>query len=245
MYSINICHLYPELTNSYGDRGNIFVLKKRCEWRNIEVNIHNISIGDMFVLENYDIVFFGSSQKHEKQIILNDFIGTKCSAVKNAVEDNLVFLCIGGGYQIMGKKLVMSTDMELNCSGILDVTTVNSNKRLTGHLIFECSFLKNSRVVSFENHSSKTYLGSDITPLGRVIHGYGNNGEDGSEGAIYKNVYCSYGHGSLLPRNPELADHLITLALKRKYPDFIELTPLDDTLENIAHHTIEKEYELS
>ncbi|HOJ11973.1 MAG TPA: glutamine amidotransferase [Clostridiales bacterium] len=258
MHSIDICYLYPELTNSYGDRGNIFTLQKRCEWRNIDVNIHNISLKDNFDPNRFDIVFFGSSQGYEKQIILGDFKAVKANAVKEAVENNVVFLCIGGGYQLMGKYLETTDGTKLECPGILDIYTIDSNKRMTGHLIFKCNFPASGSkgssvgnkepddissdisVVSFENHSGKTYLGSGVSPLGKVLCGCGNNGEDGYEGAVYKNVYCSYGHGSLLPRNPLLADYLITLAMKRKYIDFDTLQPLDDWLENQAHLSVLK-----
>jgi len=106
---------------------------------------------------------------------------------------------------------------------------------MIGNFVFECDFLKNDhydgKIVGFENHSGRTYLGPGVKPLGKIIKGYGNNGEDGFEGAIYKNVYCSYSHGSLLPKNPALADHLISVALKQKYKDFVSLSGIDDEFE--------------
>jgi CobQ-like glutamine amidotransferase family enzyme len=235
MYTIDICHLYPDLLNSYGDRGNIIALKKRCEWRNIQVNVHNISIGDEFSPENYDIIFLGGGQDYEQEIIMEDALTNKGSEIKNAIKYDKVFLCICGGYQLLGKYYRTWDGREIEFLGALDIHTIGCKKRMVGNIIFKCEFLasedKNGIVAGFENHSGKTYLGPEVKPLGKVIKGYGNNGEDGFEGAIYKNTYCSYSHGSLLPRNPILADHLISLALKQKYNDFVCLENLDDSME--------------
>lgn len=242
MYEINICHLYPDLLNLYGDRGNLTALKKRCEWRGIRVNILKVSLGENFIPERYDMVFIGGGQDYEQEIIKNDIVLNKGKEIKNAIENGVVFLCICGGYQLLGKYYRTAEGRTVNFLGALDIWTIAGKKRLTGNLLFECDFLKsersNRRLIGFENHSGRTYLGVGIRPLGKTITGYGNNGEDGYEGAIYKNTYCSYSHGSLLPKNPCFADYLLTLALRNKYKDFTSLAFLDDSFEDIARKTM-------
>jgi len=242
MYELNICHLYPEILNLYGDRGNIMALKKRCEWRGINVNVVNVSLGDPFIPENYDMVFFGGGQDYEQEIIQDDLKKNKAAEIKSAVENDMVFLCICGGYQLMGQFYRTSDGKEIEALGALDLWTLGGRERMIGDIVYQCDFLVSDdcdgKVVGFENHSGKTYLGKDVKPMGKVIKGYGNNGEDGWEGAVYKNVYCSYSHGSLLPKNPALADHLITLSLKRKYPDFVSLNKLDDEFERLARNSM-------
>ncbi len=242
MYEINICHLYPDLLNLYGDRGNISALKRRCEWRGIDVRISDVTLGDSFIPENYDIVFLGGGQDYEQEIIQDDLLKGKGAEIKNAVKNDKIFLCICGGYQLMGNYYKTWDGKEINFLGALNLWTVGGKKRMIGNMVFECDFLKtgtyDGRIVGFENHSGRTYLGSEVKPLGRVIRGSGNNGEDDCEGAVYKNVYCSYSHGSLLPKNPKLTDHLLALALKQKYKDFVSLQPLDDLIEEAAHNSV-------
>ncbi len=244
MHDIKICHLYPELLNMYGDRGNIMALKKRAQWRNINVQVLTISLGDYFSPLDYDLVFMGGGQDYEQEIIQNDILDIKGDNIIKAIEDNKVFLCICGGYQLLGKYYKTWDEKQIEFLGALDLWTIGSEKRMIGNMIMECDFLpgENSgkQVVGFENHSGCTYLGPSVKPLGKVIKGYGNNGEDGYEGAIYKNVYCSYSHGSLLPKNPALTDHLLSLALKQKYGDFEGLDPLDDSIEYKAHDSVIK-----
>ena len=238
MYNLNICHLYPDILNLYGDRGNIIALSKRAEWRGIAVKIDNVTLGDSFTPENFDIVFLGGGQDYEQEIIQDDLITNKGGGIKDAIENWKVFLCICGGYQILGKYYRTGEGKDIEFLGALDLWTIGGDKRMIGNIVIECDFLKNGQtdgmVVGFENHSGRTYLGSGVKPMGAVVKGYGNNGEDSGEGAVYKNVYCSYMHGSLLPKNPSLADYLIELALKRKYKDFESLKPLDDSLEELA-----------
>lgn len=244
MYELNICHLYPDLLNLYGDRGNIISLKKRAEWRGIKVNIHNITLGDAFVPEKYDIVFLGGGQDYEQEIIQDDVLRKKGNEIRNALESNKVFLCICGGYQLLGKYYKTWDGKEIQFLGALNLWTIGSKKRMIGNIVFECDFLKSEtcdgKVVGFENHSGRTYLGPEVQPLGKIIKGNGNNGEDHFEGAIYKNVFCSYSHGSLLPKNPAFTDHLITLALKQKYREFVSLSRLNDDFEELAHNSMIK-----
>lgn len=242
MYELNICHLYPDLLNLYGDRGNIISLARRCEWRGIKANIQNITIGDSFLPEDYDIIFLGGGQDYEQEIIQDDLLKDKGNEIKNAVENHKVFLCICGGYQLLGKYYRTWEGKEIEFLGALDLWTIGGKQRMIGNLVIQCDFLKSEgfdgSIVGFENHSGRTYLGPGVAPLGRVVRGCGNNNEDGFEGAVYKNVYCSYSHGSLLPKNPALADHLIALALKQKYDDFSSLENLDDNFECLAHSTM-------
>lgn len=246
MYELTICHLYPDLMNLYGDRGNIIALSKRCQWRDIEVKVVPISLKEPFEYEDYDIIFMGGGQDYEQTIIQDDLMNGKRQSIIEAVEADKVFLGICGGLQLLGKYYKTHTGKEIECIGALNLWTQGSETRLIGNLIYQCDFLKRQDnpgyVVGFENHSGKTYLGEGVKPLGTVVKGFGNNSEDGFEGAIYKNTYCSYSHGSLLPKNPALADHLLTLALLNKYPDFQGLTPLEDHMENLARESLIKRF---
>lgn len=218
---INICHLYPELMNMYGDRGNVIALCKRCEWRGISAEVHNVSTGDAFEWENYDIVFFGGGQDNDQETVYTDLREHKASGILQAVEADKAFLCICGGYQLMGKYYTMANGVRIDGIGALNIRTECGNTRLIGNLAFKCGELgcenEDDIVVGFENHSGRTYLGEGVKPLGRVVYGSGNNGEDGFEGAVYKNVICSYSHGSLLPKNYRLTDEVLRRALERKY----------------------------
>ncbi len=232
---INICHLYPDLLNVYGDVGNILILKHRAEKRSINVTVKNISIGDEFNADDFDIVFFGGGQDYEQSIVSKDLLETKKQGITDYIESGKVFICICGGYQLLGKTYETSTGDILEGLGVLDIYTKASNERLIGNSIIY-NELFNETYVGFENHSGKTYIG-DLIPLGVVKYGFGNNGEDKKEGCIYKNTFCTYFHGSLLSKNPELADRLLYLAIQNKYGD-IELSPLDDTFEMKAKNHI-------
>jgi CobQ-like glutamine amidotransferase family enzyme len=242
MYELNICHLYPDLLNLYGDRGNIIALSRRAQWRGINVTVSNISMGDEFNAENYDIIFLGGGQDYEQEIIQDDVLNQKGNEIKNAIQNDKIFLAICGGYQLLGNYYKTWDGKEIEFLKALDLWTIGGKERMIGNFCFECDFLKSEScdgiIVGFENHSGRTYLGPLVKPLGKIIKGYGNNGEDGFEGAIYKNVFCSYSHGSLLPKNPALADHLISLALKQKYKDFVSLQKLNDEFEDLAHNTM-------
>ncbi len=239
---LNICHLYPDLLNLYGDKGNIISLQMRLKWRGIESITDEVSIGHAFDPEHYDIVFIGGGQDFEQDILKEDMIKLKKPALRDAIENGTVFLCICGGYQLLGKYYRTHDGKEVECAGLLDHWTEAGKKRLIGNIVFECGFLKDNgqdgRIAGFENHSGRTYLGSGQKPLGKVIKGYGNNGDDGYEGSIYRNVFCSYSHGSLLPKNPALADYILGRALERKYPGSASLIPLDDSLEDLARRKI-------
>jgi len=224
---LNICHLYPDLLNVYGDIGNILILKYRAEKRDIKINIKNVSIGDSFSKEDYDIVFFGGGQDYEQSIVSEDLF-TRKEEIKGYIEENGVFLAICGGYQLLGKYYTTPEGEKLSGLDILDIYTESGNKRFIGNTVIRNEEMRET-YVGFENHSGRTYIGK-LNPLGRVIKGFGNNGEDGNEGCIYKNTFCTYFHGSLLSKNPELADRLLLCALNKKYA-LDKLAEIDSGLE--------------
>lgn len=232
---ITICHLYPDLMNLYGDRGNIFVLIKRAEWRNINVKLLSISIGDN-VPQDVDIFFMGGGQDREQRLIVPDLLNRKGERLILSAEDGTVFLGICGGYQLFGHYYKPKDSPKLEGLGILDIYTEAGEKRFIGNVLVKSSVedYKDLTLVGFENHSGRTYLGKNAKPLGEVIKGFGNNGSDKTEGAYQNNVFGTYLHGPLLPKNPWFADLLIEKALSRKYGD-VKLLPLDDSLELKAH----------
>ena len=235
MNELTICHLYPDILNLYGDQGNITAMARRLEWRGITVRVTEIPLGTPLNPDDYDVFFIGGGQDFEQQILLNDLSSGKSAAIKDAVEAGKTFLCICAGYQLMGKYYKTWNNIEIPFIGALDLYTVGQTDRMIGDYMFTCDPSDGgSTVVAFENHSGKTYLGNGVRPLGKVIKGFGNNGEDLTEGARYKNVFCSYGHGSLLPKNPMLCDHILKTALSSKYGQF-ELVPLNDCFENKAN----------
>ena len=235
---LNICHLYPDILNLYGDRGNVTCLKKRLEWRGIGCNVEGVSIGQSLDASKYDLFFIGGGQDFEQEVLLSDLSGAKTAEIKAAIEDEKVFLAICGGYQILGNYYKTWDGQTCDFTGALDLYTVGHKDRMIGNYMFECDDLGGATVVGFENHSGKTFLGPSLRPIGKVLHGYGNNGEDGFEGARYKNVFGTYSHGCLLPKNPQIADLLIKWALQRKYPN-ASLDAIDDVLENNAHSYME------
>ena len=227
---LNICHLYPDLLNVYGDMGNILILKYRAEARGINVNIINVSLNDKFNKDDYDIVFFGGGQDYEQSIVSDDLKALKRDSIKDYIEEEKVLLAICGGYQLLGNYYTTPDGEKLEGLKILDIYTEAGDTRFIGNTVIFNEYL-NQTYVGFENHSGRTFLGEGLQPLGKCISGFGNNGKDGFEGCIYKNTIGTYFHGSLLSKNPELADRLLTLALNKKYNKDIELEPLDDTLE--------------
>lgn len=231
---LKICHLYPDVLNLYGDRGNVLCMRKRLEWRGIEVTVTDAPIGTALRASDHDLFFIGGGQDFEQEVLLQDLGGGKAEEIKAAVEDGKTFLAICGGYQMLGAYYKTWDGVQCDFLGALDLYTVGCQERMIGNYLFTCDELPDVRVAGFENHSGKTYLGSNVRPLGRVIAGHGNNGEDGTEGARYQNVFATYSHGCLLPKNPVLCDHILRTALTRKY-GAAELAPLDDALENSAH----------
>jgi lipid II isoglutaminyl synthase (glutamine-hydrolysing) len=236
---LTLVHLYPDLMNVYGDRGNIITFRRRCAWRGIELDVQPVSLGDRLNPGGCDLVFFGGGQDREQAVISPDFVSEKGQAVREAVEDGTVVLAVCGGYQLLGHTYTTVDGQELPGAGVFDVRSVPGSRRHIGNLVAEANLDGTPRtLVGFENHSGQTYLGPGCRPLAKVLQGGGNNGEDGTEGAVYMDAYGCYLHGSLLPKNPWLADRLIARALQRRYGDEITLAPLDDTLEERAHAAV-------
>lgn len=239
---IRIAHLYPLQMNIYGDRGNILALVQRCRWRGIAVQVDVLDVGPGVDLRAYDIAFFGGGQDSNQSLVADDFRQVKGPALREAVEDGLTVLAICGGYQLMGHYFRTHTGEEMPGAGIFDAWTVAGEKRLIGNVVVEWEGppegVPAQTLVGFENHSGRTYLGAGCRPLGRVRVGHGNNAEDRTEGAVYRNAHGCYLHGTLLPKNPHLADHLIGAALRRRYGAEAQLTPLDDHLEWAAHQAM-------
>lgn len=235
---LNICHLYPDVLNLYGDRGNVMCMKKRLEWRGIDAKITRLGLGSPVSLAPYDMVFIGGGQDFEQQVLLDDLHRGRDREIKAAIDDGVAFLTVCGGYQMLGSYYETYDGKRCDFIGALDLYTLGAKKRMIGNYKFKLGESSGgSVVVGFENHSGRTFLGSGLEPLGRVLAGYGNNGEDGTEGARYKNVFGTYSHGPVLPKNPELCDHILLCALKRKY-GMAELAPLDDGAEHAAHEEI-------
>ena len=231
---LKLCHLYPDILNLYGDRGNVVCMEHRLRWRGIDVTTTGVSIGEPLHAADYDLFFIGGGQDFEQEVLLGDLGGGKADEIKAAIADGKTFLAICGGYQMLGAYYKTWDGVQCDFIAALDLYTIGSKERMIGNFMFTCEELNGQTVVGFENHSGKTYLGSGVRPMGKVLTGHGNNGEDGGEGARYNNVFATYSHGCLLPKNPVLCDHILTTALVQKYGT-AQLEPLDDTLEQNAH----------
>lgn len=232
---ISIAHLYPKLLNLYGDRGNIITLKNRCEWRNIDVEVTDINIGDE--VSGYDLYFVGGGQDKQQEEVADELYKNKEKLT--AERDNgAVFLGICGGYQLFGHYYQPHNKPKLLGISLMDAYTIAGNKRFIGNVTVETDFLIPKTLVGFENHSGLTYLQGETKPLGIIKVGNGNNGLDKTAGGRFKNVFGTYLHGSLLPKNPHFADYLITLALEKKYNEKFQLDKLDDKLEIQTHFSL-------
>lgn len=232
---LKICHMYPDVLNLYGDGGNVMCMTRRLRWRGIAASVTRLPIGDSLSLAGFDLVFIGGGQDFEQQVLLDDLHRGKDREIKAAIEDGIPFLTICGGYQMLGNYYETYDGQRCDFIGAVDFYTVGAVQRMIGNYKFRCeASAGGSVVVGFENHSGKTWLGSGVEPLGKVLTGFGNNGKDGTEGVHYKNVFGTYSHGPLLPKNPAFCDHLLQTALERKYGK-AELAPLDDELELLAH----------
>lgn len=233
--SISIAHLYPKLLNLYGDMGNVITLIKRCQWRGIQVEFEQIDTGDK--IKDHDLYFIGGGQDKQQEEVAQELFSNKEFLISQR-DNGAVFLGICGGYQLFGHYYQPHDKDRLPGISLLDAYTVAGSKRFIGNVTVKSDFLIPDTLVGFENHSGLTYLQGDTKPLGIVATGNGNNGKDGFEGARYKNVFGTYLHGSLLPKNPHFADFLIELALEKRYGEKIKLSPLDDQLEWDAHNSV-------
>ena len=231
---LKICHLYPDVLNLYGDGGNVICMRQRLQWRGIDAIVDRCCIGDSLRAADYDLFFIGGGQDFEQEVLLQDLGGGKAEEIKAAVRDGKTFLAICGGYQMLGNYYRTWDGVQCDFIGAIDVETIGQKERMIGNYVFTCDELDGQTVVGFENHSGRTYLGSGVRPIGRVLAGNGNNGEDHMEGARVNNLFATYSHGCLLPKNPVLADYILKTALEAKY-GAVSLSPLDDSLENSAH----------
>lgn len=232
--NITIGHLYPDLLNLYGDRGNIQCLKKRCEWRGIRAEVKEFRLGDTIDFRELDIVLLGGGSDREQMIVCNKLKEIQ-KDFKDYVEDNGVVIAVCGGYQLLGK-YYQTDDGLIEGLELVDLYTEQKEGRLISNIVLE-SDLVSMPVVGFENHGGRTYIG-DNKPFGKVLYGSGNDGESGYEGVVYKNVIGTYLHGPLLPKNPNVADYLIQKALERKYKRPMELKELNDQEEKEANDYI-------
>lgn len=213
--TLRICHLYGNLLNTYGDNGNLLLLQYYAKQMGIQTETEIISIYQPFDEQKYDLVFFGGGQDFEQLIVSKDIQDKKENLIKY-IENDGVVLAICGGYQLLGHYYIGANGEKIAGISALDHYTLSQdNNRFIGDIEIFNEDLQLS-LYGFENHNGRTFLGKDERPLGKVVTGNGNNGEDSTEGAIYKNTYCSYFHGPLLAKNEELAKHLIRLAVEKK-----------------------------
>jgi len=231
---LRLAHLYPRLMNIYGDRGNILCLRRRCEARDIELVVEDLDLGDPLDPAAYDLIFMGGGQDREQRRIAEDLAVGKGEALREAADGGVAMLAVCGGYQLFGRYYRPAAGEELPGAAVFDAWTVHPGEGARRCIGDVAARWEGGTLVGFENHGGRTYLGSGARSLARVERGFGNNGEDGGEGAVYKNAYGTYLHGSLLPKNPRFTDHLLRLALGRRYGD-AELTPLEDSVEEAAH----------
>jgi lipid II isoglutaminyl synthase (glutamine-hydrolysing) len=236
-YQLTLGHLYPDQLNLYGDRGNILVLRERCRWRGIDLHVRQLGVGDVLAPDEYDLLFIGGGQDKEQAPVAHDLREMKALGLRAAIEDDVPVLAVCGGYQLLAHYYRPAIGPDMPGLGIFDAWTIHKGLRVArciGNIAIEW---QGQTLVGFENHGGRTYLGS-AKPLGKVLVGHGNNSEDHTEGAVYRNTFGTYLHGSLLPKNPHFADHLLLLALRRKYGAEAVLPLLDDTLEWRAHDTM-------
>lgn len=232
--SLRLAHLYPDVMNIYGDRGNVLALRYRCEARGIELEIDEINIGDPFEPADYDLVLIGGGQDREQRRIADDLV-EKGAAIREAVDGGLPALAVCGGFQLFGHRYVDHEGGVIPGIGVFDMETRHPGPRADRCIGDVVLATEVGEMVGFENHGGRTYLAPGQAPFGTVKRGFGNNAEDRHEGARTRNAFGTYLHGSLLPKNPALADELIRLALKRRYGEGVELEALDDGTERAAH----------
>jgi CobQ-like glutamine amidotransferase family enzyme len=214
--TLTLGHLYPDQLNLYGDRGNIVTLRRRCQQRGIELRVVGLGIGDALAPDEYDMLFIGGGQDREQAPVSLDLYEIKGIGLWASIEDDMPVLAVCGGYQLLANYYRPANGPDMRGLGVFDAWTISKGPqqpRCIGDIAINWNGMT---LVGFENHGGRTYLGT-AKPLGKVLKGYGNNAEDSNEGATYRNTYGTYLHGSLLPKNPHFADHLIELALQRKY----------------------------
>lgn len=234
IHAVRLCHLYPGLMNIYADRGNIAVLRERLAWRGMALEVTEVGLGEP-VTGTHDLYYLGGGQDRDQNLVAEDLVA-KGDSLRAAAEAGAAQLYVCGGIQLAGHSYVTADGTRLPGLEILDLTTEAGDSRLIGDLVIEATIDGQTRqVVGYENHVGRTRLGRGCTPLGRVTSGHGNDGQSGYEGAMTNRVIGTYLHGPLLPKNPWLADTLLTWALEHRYGPAPVLGPLDDAIEQQAH----------
>lgn len=243
---LTIGYLYPSIMSQYGDRGNVICLTQRGRWRGIDVAVQELEIGDAVDPAAVDIFLMGGGADAHQRLIADDLLHVKGEGIRQAVEEGAAALMVCGGYQLWGHYYRTYSGDTLSGLGIFDAYTVHRAAQIGARLenIAQAGSVRavdnlvvqwgERTLVGFENHGGRTYLNPGAQPLGRVLVGGGNNSEDGWEGCVYRNAVGTYVHGSVLPKNPHLADWLLAAALRRRYGE-VEMAPLDDSLEMEAH----------
>ena len=228
---LRIAHIYPDLMSIYGDRGNVLALTQRARWRGIEVETRAWTAGTTFDGEWPDVLFFGGGQDQGQDVVSADLTRGNGDAIRRAIQSGAAAFTVCGGYQLFGTEYVPENAPAIPGLGLMDVRTRAGKVRFVGNLVVETP---DGLLVGFENHSGRTYLGPKAVPLGAVLVGHGNNGEDRTEGAVQGKMIGTYSHGSCLPKNPWLADKLLAWGLERRHSN-VRLQPLDDREENAAN----------
>jgi CobQ-like glutamine amidotransferase family enzyme len=233
---LRLLALYPDQMNIYADRGNILFLQHRCEWRGIRFSYAAAGPGDRINPAAHDLIYIGGGQDRDQRMVAEDMIASKGDALREAVDDGAVLLAVCGGYQLLGHSYQMDAE-RIPGLGLADLETVRgTGERLIGNVAIEADLGTGPKLIAgFENHGGRTRLGSGAQPLGRVVKGFGNNGQDGFEGIRDRHMFGTYLHGPLLPKNAWLADRLAQLALARREGSEPGLEPLDDAFEDAAH----------
>ena len=234
--TITLGHLYPDQLNLYGDRGNILTLRRRCQLRGIELRVVGLGVGDALAPDEYDMLFIGGGQDKEQAPVAQDLYDSKGIGIWAAVEDDMPVLAVCGGFQLLAHYYRPAEGPDMRGLGVFDAWTEHKGLQTTRCIGDIALRWNNQTLVGFENHGGRTYLGT-AKPLGKVLKGFGNNAEDQTEGAIYRNAYGTYLHGSLLPKNPHFADHLIALTLQRKYGQEQTLEQVAPLVLNGANHS--------
>jgi CobQ-like glutamine amidotransferase family enzyme len=234
--TVRICHLYPRLLSVAGDRGNLFAIMQRCAWRGIRYSVTEADVGEVPDFAESDLILLHGGQDREMTAAARD-LAVKAGPLREAIEGDAVVLAVCAGYQLLGRYYAPAEGPRIQGIEVLDAVTEAGPTRFIGHVAVDCDFGDGNRgqLIGFENHSGRTHHGNGAEPLARVLAGGGNNGEDGTEGARYREVYATYLHGPVLPKNPWLTDHLISRALARRYTDCGPLAPLTDQAEAQAH----------
>ncbi|MFL5965651.1 MAG: type 1 glutamine amidotransferase [Gaiellaceae bacterium] len=234
---IRVGHLYPDYLNIYADRGNIAVLTQRAAWRGHELEVRAVSVGDEVSAGMYDLLYVGGGQDREQALVANDIV-TKREGIRGAVDGGTAVLAVCGGYQLLGRSYRDFHDTDLPGVGLFPLDTVAGDRRMIGDVLLECELDEGVRrtLAGFENHAGRTRLDADAQPLGRVVFGFGNDGDSGFEGCRVGRAVGTYLHGPLLPRNPWFADWVLAQALAHAGgTEPTPLEPLADQLEDEAH----------